>query len=66
MTKLTKAQAVKMFKENDLPSIKEIEKQNGNGVDSCMRTEAWNNYTDMLCKDRQITTAQYNSWASPF
>ena len=64
--KFNKAQALETFKQNELPFIREIEKQNGNGVDSCMRTEAWNNYTDMLCKGGQITQSQYNRWASPF
>ena len=29
------------------------------------RSEAWNNYTDMLCKDGQITSKQYETWAHP-
>ena len=27
--------------------------------------EAWNNYTDMLCKEGQITSKQYNEWTHP-
>lgn len=28
--------------------------------------EAWNVYTDNLCKNRRITEKQYNNWANPF
>lgn len=28
--------------------------------------EAWNNYTDMLCKDGRITQHQYDTWLNPF
>lgn len=27
--------------------------------------EAWNNFTDALQKDRQITERQYNTWVGP-
>lgn len=26
----------------------------------------WNDYTDYLCKDGQITDHQYNTWTNPF
>ena len=29
------------------------------------RREAWNNFTDMLCKDRRISDWQYNNWSQP-
>jgi len=28
--------------------------------------EAWNDYTDRLCKDGQITQRQYDRWLNPF
>lgn len=28
--------------------------------------EAWNIYTDGLCKDGEITDKQYNNWSHPF
>ena len=28
--------------------------------------EAWNNYTDELCKRGKITSRQYESWSNPF
>ena len=35
-------------------------------VDRPMRDQAWNNYTDALCKSRDITERQYETWVSPF
>lgn len=60
---MTKAEAVLYFKENILPDIK---KQEGKRVDEPMRSQAWNDYTDGLCKDRRITLKQYESWTNPF
>ena len=34
--------------------------------DPTFRREAWNNWTDSLHKDGQITAAQYNSWSHPY
>ena len=34
--------------------------------DRIATAENWNNYTDFLCKDRQITMKQYESWTNPF
>ena len=34
--------------------------------DRIATAENWNNYTDFLCKDRQITDKQYNNWTNPF
>jgi hypothetical protein len=28
--------------------------------------EAWNNYTDRLCKEGRITQRQYDTWLNPF
>ena len=54
--KLTKKQATQMFREID----------NSPKGDVVWRRTAWNNFTDYLCKDRQITGRQYDTWASPF
>lgn len=56
MAKLTKQQALKMFRET----------YTGNPKDTVMKCEAWNNFTDALCKDKQITLKQYESWTNPF
>ena len=43
--KLTKKQVLQMFRDNYV----------GARGDVVMRREAWNNFTDALCKSRQIT-----------
>jgi hypothetical protein len=35
-------------------------------LDSSARAEAWNNYTDALCKGGAITTRQYETWTHPW
>ena len=55
---MTKAQALKLFKsEYNLSAFK---------FDRVALREAWNNYTDSLCKDRLISSKQYNNWTNPF
>jgi len=54
--KLTKKQALKMF----------IEIYAGPHGDVVWKREAWNNLTDSLCKERQLTERQYNTWTNPF
>jgi hypothetical protein len=56
MRKITKAQALKDFR-----SI-----YNGPKGDTVMKSQAWNDYTDGLCRDRSITMKQYNTWVNPF
>ena len=59
---MTKKQAFREFSELYPP---ETFRRRG-GVDHPMRNEAWNNYTDHLCKDGQITAKQYHNWAGPW
>jgi hypothetical protein len=54
--KLTKKQALKLF----------IEIYAGPQGDVVWKREAWNNLTDSLCKGRQISSHQYNTWTNPF
>lgn len=56
MSRLTKAEAVAVFRDlaRDIPRD-----------DVPMWSEAWNCYTDALCKDRQITQHQYSTWQTP-
>jgi hypothetical protein len=56
MRKITKAQALKDFRSL----------YNGPKGDTVMRSQAWNDYTDSLCRDRLITSKQYNTWTNPF
>jgi hypothetical protein len=60
----TKAQVSADFRENILPGI--LEHYERDGIpDWPARSEAWNNYTDMLCKSGEISPRQYNTWVSP-
>jgi hypothetical protein len=54
--KLTKKQVLEMFRDNYV----------GARGDVVWKRETWNNFTDTLCKDRQITERQYETWAAPF
>tara|TARA_R100001594_G_C3993356_1_gene252920 strand:+ start:398 stop:637 length:240 start_codon:yes stop_codon:yes gene_type:complete len=58
--------AVRIFERDFLPGIRHTERKNGfKGVDKCMRREAWNNWTDSLCKDGRISDWQYENWSQP-
>jgi hypothetical protein len=54
---MTKIQAVSDFKENYLPFIPKNDKP--------AKRQAWNDFTDMLCKDGEITYNQYQNWTQP-
>lgn len=54
---LTKAQAEKLFKDTHEGLLK--------GTDSCAKRGAWHDFTDMLCKDGEITQKQYETWDNP-
>lgn len=55
---MTKKQALEIFKETILPLIPKD--------DVVAKCEEWNNFTDFLCKNREITGKQYDSWSNPF
>lgn len=59
-TKLTKAQALEIFKE-ELQNMPDDFKR-----DKIAVRESWNNFTDSLCKDSMITESQYDNWSNPF
>lgn len=54
---LTKKEVERMFKEEVYPSL--------NKSDKPMIREAWHNFTDMLCKNGEISDNQYNTWSTP-
>jgi hypothetical protein len=54
---LTKKQVIATFKTEILPAIPANDKP--------AQRMAWNNYTDSLCKDGQITLRQYETWVGP-
>ena len=56
--KMTKAEALKDFRQIIKPFIKK--------GDVIATREAWNNWTDSLCKEGSITLKQYENWGHPF
>lgn len=60
--KMTKKEALAEFRESVLPAVV---KRYGKDDKIAIREE-WSNWTDGLCKDRQITMKQYESWSNPF
>lgn len=55
---MTKKEALAMFRSEILPSCPKGDKP--------CRDQAWNDYTDGLQKDGQITERQYDTWVHPF
>jgi len=55
---MTKKEALSRFREDTLPYVP--------SNDIPAKCEAWNNYTDALCKAGEITLRQYESWTNPF
>ena len=55
---MTKAEALKDFRQIIKPFIKK--------GDVIATREAWNNWTDSLCKEGSITLKQYENWGHPF
>ena len=59
---MTKRDAESIFRSEILPGIREREE----GVpDYPLRSTSWNDFTDSLCKDGQITNKQYENWGHP-
>lgn len=55
---MTKKQAVKIFKYEILPLMDKSDKV----AIIC----AWLDWTDILCKNGEITSRQYDNWTNPF
>lgn len=55
---MTKKEVVKIFDRDIRRGIPSNDKP--------MLAEAWNNFTDALCKSGQITLKQYETWTTPF
>ncbi|AFK66425.1 gp68 [Synechococcus phage S-CBM2] len=60
---LTKQQALSEFRYNWKEIVTHYPKLKG---DTVWKREEWNNFTDMLCKNGQISDSQYNNWSNPF
>lgn len=54
---MTRREALIEFKRYILPFVR--------ANDRPARAEAWNNWTDSLCKEGVITTKQYETWVGP-
>tara|TARA_B100000405_G_scaffold212630_1_gene150083 strand:+ start:85 stop:309 length:225 start_codon:yes stop_codon:yes gene_type:complete len=63
-TVMTRDEAIEIFDNCILPIVAEQYEQDGR-VDECARRETWNNWTDSLCKDREISDWQYENWSQP-
>ncbi len=59
---MTWEQACRMYRDIFLPVIREKYEQDGL-PDWPARREAWNNWTDSLCKNNRISDWQYNNWS---
>lgn len=57
---MTKAQALQLFRETH----KEFLKKHRN--DPVAKRTAWNDFTDVLAKDGEITQEQYQNWNNPY
>lgn len=57
---MTKVEAIEQFKETHSDYIEE------NKDDKVAIRTAWNDYTDYLMKDGDITENQCNNWTQPF
>ena len=56
--------AVNEFNTYVLPQVKLDFEQEG-VADWPARREAWNNWTDFLCKNLEISDWQYENWSQP-
>ncbi len=56
--------AVNEFTTLILPMVQRAHEQNGE-PDNPARCEAWNNWTDSLCKSGIISDWQYENWSHP-
>ena len=59
---ITWEQACAQFAEYLLPVVVAGYEQDGK-PDYVARSEAWNDWTDQLCKDGEISDWQYNNWS---
>jgi len=57
-------QACQQFTDNILPMVRYAYERDGL-PDWPARREAWNNWTNSLCQDGQISDWQYSNWSHP-
>ena len=64
---MTKREALAEFTQfNPVEKFKTADSQGRRRIDEPARDQAWNDFTDGLCKEGRITTKQYESWHSPW
>ena len=63
MSKITKAEALREFREQWREALENNPRLKG---DTVAKSEAWNDYTDALCKEGRISASAYSNWANPF
>ena len=61
---MTWEQACVQFEAVILPCVVATYEQDGQ-IDECARSEAWNNWTDGLREDGEISDWQYENWTHP-
>jgi hypothetical protein len=61
---MTKKEAIAIWRAEILPAVRAQYEQDGR-IDHPARAEAWNNWTDQLRTDGQITAHQYDTWVTP-
>lgn len=65
----TRDEAIEEFERDILPAIiaQETEWQGGawKYVDECHRSESWNDWTDAMCKNGEISDWQSENWSHP-
>ncbi len=59
---MTHGDAVVLFETQIAPMLP---KRHDGTNDELALSEAWNNWTDSLCKSRQISDWQYENWSHP-
>ena len=62
---MTWEQAVAEFNDYYMPVVREQETRYNCHPDLPLRRETWNNWTDALCKNEQISDWQYENWSQP-
>ena len=63
-TVITRDQAIERFENEVLPYIQRQYEDDGI-PDYCARATAWNDWTDGLCKNEEISDWQYDNWSHP-
>jgi len=61
---ISRERAIERFEETILPMVIRDCEQDGE-FDEPARSEAWNNFTDYLCKSEVISDWQYANWSQP-